>query len=391
MHPLLTFLSENAAYAGFVLAWAAHFCAARSYKRTARIVKRQETEPQSAGREEAVSVIIAAHDQADALRRNLPRILEQEYGRFEVVVVNDASTDDTEDVLKGLELKYGNLHHTFAPSGTRHVSRKRLSLTIGIKAARYEWLLLTGPDCRPSSSRWIATMATHFRGGTQIVLGYANHATDKRRLTRKAVFFELFHQMRYLPWAVRHKAYRCNPSNVAYRKSLFMSHRGFADDIRLLDGETELLVNRHSRIGNTAVCLHPDGMVRRGKVASAAQWRLDRTSYMETRRHFRRTWRYRLTFNLGQVLLLLYHCATALALGCGAWRRQWAAVAAVSLLSVFLGAKKTAWFNRSARALGERPYRLSFLWYEARVIAWQVRSWMNHRSAPRSRFYRKAL
>ena len=136
MYPLITFLLENAAYAGFALTWAAHFCTTRSYKQTARIVRQQETETQTSDSrpKEAISVIIATHNQADALRRNLPRLLEQEYERFEVIVVNDASTDDTEDVLKTLELKYANLHHTFTPSGARHISHKRLSLTIGIKA-----------------------------------------------------------------------------------------------------------------------------------------------------------------------------------------------------------------------------------------------------------------
>ena len=92
MYPLITFLLENAAYAGFALTWAAHFCTARSYKRTARMVRQQETETQTSDSrpKEAISVIIATHNQADALRRNLPRILEQEYERFEVIVVNDA-------------------------------------------------------------------------------------------------------------------------------------------------------------------------------------------------------------------------------------------------------------------------------------------------------------
>ena len=126
--------------------------------------------------------------------------------------------------------------------------------------------------------------------------------------------------MQYLPWATRHKAYRCNPANIAYRKSLFMAHKGFADDINLIGGVTELLANRHSvviiepvesqcrmladmldipvicRIGNTAVSLHPDSKVECENMTSGTQWRLKRTFYMETRRHFKKTWRYRLTF-----------------------------------------------------------------------------------------------
>ena len=357
------------------------------------MVRQQETETQTSDSrpKEAISVVIATHNQADALRRNLPRILEQEYERFEVIVVNDASTDDTEDILKTLELKYANLHHTFTPSGARHISHKRLSLTIGIKAAQYEWLLLTEPDSHPCSPHWLSTMAEHFHDGVQIVLGYANYMPDKRLLSRKAIFFNLFHQMQYLPWATRHKAYRCNPANIAYRKSLFMAHKGFADDINLIGGVTELLVNRHSRIGNTAVSLHPDSKVECESMTSGKQWRLKRTFYMETRRHFKKTWRYRLTFNLKQAVVPLFYCATALSLGWSVWRQQWAATAIISLLFVLLCVCKTVWFNRSARALGERPYRLSFLWYEMRLLGWHACSWMDYRTAPRTRFYRKAF
>ena len=56
--------------------------------------------------------------------------------------------------------------------------------------------------------------------------------------------------------------------------------------------------------------------------------------------------------------------------------------AIISLLFVLLCVCKTVWFNRSARALGERPYRLSFLWYEMRLLGWHACSWMDYRTAP---------
>ena len=48
-------------------------------------------------------------------------------------------------------------------------------------------------------------------------------------------------------------------------------------------------------------------------------------------------------------------------------------------------------FNRSARALRERPYHLSMLWYEARLAWWHVCSWCSYKTAPHSRFRRKAF
>lgn len=391
MHPVLhTLLYEYAAYACFLMVWAVHFCTALSYRRVARLVRHQTGEKATeTATEEPISVILTAHNQADALRRNLPAILEQEYDEFEVVVVNDASTDDTEDVLTQLELAYPHLRHTFTPADARYVSHKRLSLTLGIKSARHEWLLLTEADCRPLTPYWLRSMSRHFGPDIQMVLGYANYERNKRGLSRKSVFFNLFHQMQYLPWAMRHKAYRCSPDNLAYRKSLFMSHQGFASDVSLLEGATELLVNRHSTTTNTAVALSPEAKIECVLPVSAKQWRLKRTYYMETRRHFKGTFRYRLCFNLKQCVVPLFYLAAAAAAGWGAWHKQWIAVGVVAALTLLLCALKSVWFNRSARALGERSYQLSFWWYELRLHVWHAYSLASHLFAPRNIFRRK--
>lgn len=392
MHPVLhTLLYEYAAYACFLMVWAVHFCTALSYRRVARLVRQAQADGKATetATEEPISVILTAHNQAEALRRNLPAILEQEYDEFEVVVVNDASTDDTEDVLTQLELAYPHLRHTFTPADARYVSHKRLSLTLGIKSACHEWLLLTEADCRPLTPYWLRSMSRHFGPDIQMVLGYANYERDKRGLSRKAVFFNLFHQMQYLPWAMRHKAYRCSPDNLAYRKSLFMSHQGFASDVSLLEGATELLVNRHSTNTNTAVALSPEAKIECALPVSAKQWRLKRTYYMETRRHFKGTFRYRLCFNLKQCVVPLFYLAAAAAAGWGAWHRQWIAVGVVAVLTLLLCALKSVWFNRSARALGERSYLLSFWWYELRLHVWHAYSLANHLFAPRNIFRRK--
>lgn len=382
---------EYAACACFLLVWAVHFCTALSYRRMARLVRQNDSDDGEwkAREDTPVSVVLMAHNQADALRRNLPAILEQEYNTFEVIVVNNASTDGTEDVLKELELTYPHLRHTFTPAGARYVSQKRLSLTLGIKSARYEWLLLTEADSRPLTPYWLRSMSHHFGPDIQMVLGYANYEPVKNRLMRKALFFNLFHQMQYLPWVLRHKAYRCHPSNLAYRKSLFMSHQGFASDVNLLEGAAELLVNRHSTKMNTAVELSPESRIACDRLGTGKQWRLKRLYYMETRRHFRNTFVYRLSFNLKQSVVPLFYAVVAAAAGWTAWQRQWVIMGAIVFLTLLLCLLKSVWFNRSVRALGERPYTLSFLWYEWRLHVWHAYSLACYLFAPRNIFRRK--
>ncbi|WP_298652099.1 glycosyltransferase, partial [uncultured Proteiniphilum sp.] len=91
----------------------------------------------------AISVIVTSKNSAEELERNLPFIMEQDYPDFEVIVVNRGSTDDTDMVLKAAEQKYSRLYHTYVPAEADGVNEKKLALTLGIKAAKNDFLLFT--------------------------------------------------------------------------------------------------------------------------------------------------------------------------------------------------------------------------------------------------------
>ena len=119
-----------------------------------------------------VSVIICAKDEADNLRQFLLFVLQQEYPDFEVIVINDGSTDETDSLLNDLSVEYQNLRTTFVPVGANNLSTKKLGLTLGIKAAKNELLLFTDADCMPEDTLWIARMARNFTPETDFILGY---------------------------------------------------------------------------------------------------------------------------------------------------------------------------------------------------------------------------
>ena len=119
-----------------------------------------------------VSVVVYAHNDCENLERFLPLLLHQDYPDFDVVVVDDASFDGTHDLLSDLLPHFDNLRVTFAPQETRSLSRKKLSLTIGIKASQKEVVLHTNANCRVMSDQWLRTMMRNFVPGTDVVLGF---------------------------------------------------------------------------------------------------------------------------------------------------------------------------------------------------------------------------
>jgi len=200
-----------------------------------------------------VSVVICARNEAENLRKYLPMILEQDYPDFEVIVVNDCSDDETEDVLKRLKEKYPHLRTTFLKEQEKFWHGKKLALTVGIKAARNEWLLLTDADCAPSSNEWIKIMSQHFSDDKAIVLGYGGYLEYPGLLNRLIRYETAFIALQYFSFALCRMPYMGVGRNLAYRKSLFFAHKGFASHAKLDSGDDDLFVNQAATPSNVAI------------------------------------------------------------------------------------------------------------------------------------------
>ncbi|HLP05387.1 MAG TPA: glycosyltransferase [Paludibacter sp.] len=204
-----------------------------------------------------VSVIICAKDEAENLRKFLPFILEQDYPDFEVIVINDSSTDDTDILLNDLSVLYSNLRTTFVPVGANNLSTKKLGLTLGIKAAKNDILLFTDADCKPEGKNWIARMVRNFNPETDFVLGYGAYMNKKGLLNRMITYDTLFIALQYMGMALARKPYMGVGRNMAYRKEIFFSQKGFASILHLSAGDDDLMVNKASTARNTRVEIEP--------------------------------------------------------------------------------------------------------------------------------------
>lgn len=204
-----------------------------------------------------VSVIVYADSDAAGLSRMLPMVLAQDYpAPFEVIVINDGKDEATADFVSRLQLDHRNLYISFVPGDTRNLSRKKLALTIGIKAARYDVLLLTCADAVIPSSRWMSLMARHFRAASaDVVIGYAapDFSASRGLGSRFRAFDFAASGMRYLSSAILGHPYRGTGWNLAYRRSLFFRHKGFSRTLNLRYGDDDLFISEVSNHSNTAI------------------------------------------------------------------------------------------------------------------------------------------
>ena len=262
-----------------------------------------------------LSVIICARNEADNLRKILPAILEQDYPQFEVIVINDASSDETEDLLGAMEEKYPHLYHSFTPESARYISHKKLALTLGIKASKHDWLVFTETNCMPASNQWLKLMARNFTTQTQIVLGYSGYDRAKGWLHKRVAFDTFFQSLRYLGFALAGKPYMGIGRNMAYRKELFFNQKGFSKYLNLQRGEDYLFINQIANGANTRVETDYNATMRIQPVYRYKDWKEEKVSYMATGRYYQGAQRYWLGFETLSRLLFYVACIASIALG----------------------------------------------------------------------------
>ncbi len=205
-----------------------------------------------------VSVIVCAHDEEANLRELIPQLLAQDYDAFEVVVVNDRSNDGTYDFLLEQTKIDPRLKMVNVDRLPVHVNGKKFALTLGIKAAAHEWILLTDADCRPVSKQWIASMSSHFSEHSDFVLGFSPYLHTPGFLNKFIRFESLVTAIQYFSFAWLGNPYMGVGRNLAYRKSFFMQNKGFNTFLNVTGGDDDLFVNRHAKGNKTFAELRPE-------------------------------------------------------------------------------------------------------------------------------------
>jgi len=245
-----------------------------------------------------VSVIICARNEADNLTKNLPLILNQQYSDFEVIVVNDCSEDETEFVLERFQKQYKHLKVTTIKQDAKFRHSKKLALTIGIKAAQNEWILLTDADCCPESPKWIERMQGNFLNDTDIVIGYGGFYKKKSFLNNLIRFDSLFIALQYFTFAIAGKPYMGVGRNLAYRKSLFFTNKGFANHRHLDSGDDDLFVNEVATGKNTRIELTPESITRTESKPTFRDWYYQKKRHITTGHLYKASTKFRLAFEV---------------------------------------------------------------------------------------------
>ncbi|MEP6749900.1 MAG: glycosyltransferase [Bacteroidota bacterium] len=235
-----------------------------------------------------VSVIVCARDEAGNLAHNLPGVLVQTYPTtHEVIVVNDNSVDETKYLLEELRKTFKHLQGVNLDYEAKLIPGKKYPLSIGIKEAKYEVVLLTDADCMPATEFWLQKMQDGYSEGIEIVLGYG--AYNKRPgLLNKLIRFETFHTaLQYLSYALAGTPYMGVGRNLSYTKRLFFQNKGFSSLNHVTGGDDDLFINMVATKHNTNVVIDHEAITHSEPKKTWRDWIGQKTRHYTTGKFYK--------------------------------------------------------------------------------------------------------
>lgn len=235
-----------------------------------------------------VSVIVCARDEAANLAKYLPGVLVQTYpSTNEIIVVNHNSQDETRYLLEELKKTFKGLHIVNLEQEALGIPGKKYPLSIGIKEAKHEIILLTDADCVPASEFWIQKMQDAYTDGIEVVLGYGAYYKHPGFLN-KLIRFETFHTaLQYLSYALAGMPYMGVGRNLSYKKGLFLRNKGFSSINHVQSGDDDLFINQVANKNNISVVIDPDAFTLSEPKKTFGDWIRQKNRHFTTSKFYK--------------------------------------------------------------------------------------------------------
>ena len=231
---------------------------------------------------DGISVIIAARNECENLKKNLPSILNQDYPNFEVIVVNDRSWDKTAKILKDFQKSFDYLKIVTIPDLGKDNFSKKLAITLGIKAAKNEHLVFTDADCYTLTNQWLLNIAVSSNNNKMISLGAGPYEKNKGLLNALIRFDAVFIAIQYLGMAKAKFPYMGVGRNLSYKKTIYNQVQGFKSHYHIPSGDDDLFINQVADSKNTQVIFSAESLTFSIAENSFKNWVSQKTRHLKT-------------------------------------------------------------------------------------------------------------
>ncbi|WP_395058360.1 glycosyltransferase [Flavobacterium sp.] len=242
---------------------------------------------ESTAKHVSVSVIVCAKNEEENVKNFIPLLANQNYSNFEIILIDDASSDETLEVFEQFEKQYANVKLVKVANNEAFWGNKKFALTLGIKAATKDYLLFTDADCYPNSENWITEMSSHFTLHKTIVLGYGAYEKESGFLNKLIRFETLLTATQYFAWAKLGKPYMGVGRNLAYKKDEFFRVNGFINHMKLRSGDDDLFINEAANKSNIALAYNTESFTYSKAKKTFKDWIMQKRRHVSTAKYYK--------------------------------------------------------------------------------------------------------
>ena len=235
-----------------------------------------------------ISVIVCAKNEEENVKKYLPLLLNQNYPLFEVVLIDDSSFDHTLDIFEDFAKNHSNIKLVKIQNNEAFWGNKKYALTLGIKAAKNEYLVFIDADCYPNSTEWLANIASKFSKDKTIVLGYGGYEKVKGSFLNYIIRYEtLLSAIQYFSWAKLGKPYMGVGRNMAYKREEFFKVNGFINHIKIRSGDDDLFINEAATSKNTTTIYTPESFTYSKPKYTFKEWFTQKRRHINTANYYK--------------------------------------------------------------------------------------------------------
>lgn len=233
--------------------------------------------------EEGVSVVVCVRNASHLLSAQIPQWLGQEYPHWELIILDDHSTDNSWSILQ--EWQVNPKISTYSMAAEKIRPGKKYAQQFGVSKAQFDWVLVTDADCRPASNHWIQRMMQARRPETRLVLGIGL-LQRKPGFLNRFIRYEMAHTaIQYLSAAYWQTPYMGVGRNLLFSRHLFESTKDRAGD-HLPYGDDDLFVNAASSQA-ISYCIDPTGFTLSPAKETLSAYADQKKRHLSTGKYYR--------------------------------------------------------------------------------------------------------
>jgi glycosyltransferase involved in cell wall biosynthesis len=272
-----------------------------------------------------ISIILCAKNEEENSKKYFQTLVTQNYPNYEIVLIDDASSDETLEIFEAYEKQYANVKLVKVQNNEAFWGNKKWALTLGIKAAKNDYLVFIDADCYPVSNDWLKEISSQFTKEKTIILGYGAYEKVKNSFLNKIIRFEtVLTATQYFSWAKIGKPYMGVGRNLAYKRDEFFNVRGFQDHMKIRSGDDDLFINQAANKKNTAILYSPESFTFSTPKLTLKSWFYQKRRHATTAKFYKTFDKFQLgLFFMSQLLFF------GLAITLLAFQFQWMIVAGI--------------------------------------------------------------